>query len=512
MSNLLYQGADWSYDTIQRIHDAVSDIVLGELGLDVYPNQIEVITAEQMLDAYASTGMPIFYQHWSFGKHYTQHEMMYRKGMMGLAYEIVINSSPCISYIMEGNSATMQTLVIAHAAFGHNHFFKNNQTFRDFTDAASILDYLKFAKSYIASCEERYGETAVERIVDAAHALQGHGIHRSGRRRKSDLRNEEARQKERRLYEAQMYNELWSTVPTVAGKGDGTEGGRSAMNQRLGLPEENVLFFLERNAPKLASWQREVLRIVRLVGQYLYPQRLTKVMNEGTATYVHYRIMHRLHEKGMIDDGAFFEFLASHTNVVAQPGFDHPAYSGFNPYALGFSMMQDIERICLKPTEEDRIWAPDIAGSGDPMSALREIWSNYRDDSFIAQYLSPRLMREMRMFALEDNPDKSELLINAIHDERGYLRMRRMLAKRYDVSYTDAMIEVTSVDLLGDRRLILEHRVVDGRLLAAGEARKVLQYVSDLWGYEVELKEVDAMKGQILADHHARPSQAAFAA
>ena len=174
MTEPLFTGNDWSYDTIQRIHDAVSEIALGELGLDIYPNQIEVITTEQMLDAYASTGMPIFYQHWSFGKHFSQHELMYRKGMMGLAYEIVINSSPCISYIMEGNTATMQTLVIAHAAFGHNHFFKNNHTFKDFTDASGILDYLKFAKSFIASCEEQYGESAVERLIDAAHALQSH--------------------------------------------------------------------------------------------------------------------------------------------------------------------------------------------------------------------------------------------------------------------------------------------------------------------------------------------------
>src|SRR3712207_9532821 len=78
-----------------------------------------------MLDAYSSIGMPLFYKHWSFGKHFAQHEAVYRKGLRALAYEIVINSSPCISYIMEENTATMQALVIAHAAFGHNHFFKN---------------------------------------------------------------------------------------------------------------------------------------------------------------------------------------------------------------------------------------------------------------------------------------------------------------------------------------------------------------------------------------------------
>jgi stage V sporulation protein R len=504
--SLLFQGSDWSYETLQRIQDAVSDIALNEMKLDVYPIQIEIITAEQMLDAYASTGMPIFYNHWSFGKHFSQHEMMYRKGLMGLAYEIVINSSPCICYVMEGNTATMQTLVIAHAAYGHNHFFKTNETFKDFTDATSILDYLKFAKAYIASCEERYGESAVERILDAAHALQSHGIYRSPKRKPLDLHDEEAKQIERQAYEAQIHNELWSTVPVTAKTAP--EDAKRVMNDRLGLPEENILAFLERNAPKFAPWQREILRIVRLVAQYLYPQRLTKVMNEGTATYVHYEIMNRLHERGHIDDGAFLEFLTSHTNVVTQPGFDHPAFSGFNPYAVGFSIMKDIERIVLKPDDEDRHWHPDIAGNGDVMGTLREIWANYRDDSFIAQYLSPKLIRDLRLFAIEDYPERSDLVVSAIHDERGYRNIRRLFARQYDVSRSDPIIEVASVDLLGDRRLILEHHVVEGRTLAVGDARKVIQHIADLWGYEVVLREIDTAKGHIIADHHASPGSA----
>jgi stage V sporulation protein R len=506
MSEVLFSGEEWSYDTIQRIHDAVEEIAVGEVGLDVYPNQIEIITAEQMLDAYASTGMPIFYQHWSFGKHFTQHETMYRKGMMGLAYEIVINSNPCISYVMEGNSATMQTLVIAHAAFGHNHFFKNNQTFRDFTDPAGILDYLRFAKTYILRCEEKYGDTAVERLLDAAHALQSQGVHRSGRRRQLDLLTEEARQRDRRAYEAEIHNELWRTLPNSGKARTVDDNRRREVMARLGLPEENVLFFLERHAPKLAPWQREILRIVRLIGHYLYPQRLTKVMNEGTATYVHYRVMTRLHETGKISDGAFFEFLASHTNVVMQPGFDHPGYSGINPYALGFSMMRDIERIVTRPTEEDRLWAPDIAGRNDVMGVLKDIWVNYRDDSFIAQYLSPTLMRDFKLFGIDDDPDESELIVSAIHDERGYRRLRRALARRYDPSETDPLMEVASVDLLGDRRLILDHKVHQGRILSPSASRKTLQHVADLWGYDVELRELDGA-GQSVAQHHARPSQ-----
>ena len=194
---LLYQRADWDFDTIRRIHDAIERVAVDELGLNVYPNQIEIITAEQMLDAYASTGMPLFYKHWSFGKHFARNETLYRKGWQGLAYEIVINSNPCVVYIMEKNSATMQATVLAHAAFGHNHFFKNNYLFRQWTDAEGILDYLDFAKTYITRCEERYGHQAVEQVLDAAHALMSQGVHRYPRKKRPDLASEQRRERER---------------------------------------------------------------------------------------------------------------------------------------------------------------------------------------------------------------------------------------------------------------------------------------------------------------------------
>ena len=184
---LLFDGADWDFSTIQRINDAVEEIAIGELGLSVYPNQIEVISTEQMLDAYSSIGMPLFYKHWSFGKQFARNEALYRAGMQGLAYEIVINSNPCISYIMEENTATMQTLVIAHAAYGHNHFFKNNYVFKQWTDADGILDYLEFARDFVMKCEEQHGAADVERLLDAAHALMSHGIHKYPRRRSFDL-------------------------------------------------------------------------------------------------------------------------------------------------------------------------------------------------------------------------------------------------------------------------------------------------------------------------------------
>jgi spore cortex formation protein SpoVR/YcgB (stage V sporulation) len=242
---------------------------------------------------------------------------------------------------------------------------------------------------------------------------------------------------------------------------------------------------------------------VRLISQYFYPQRQTKLMNEGCATFCHHRIMTRLHEQGRIDDGAFMEFLHSHTNVVAQPDYDDRRYNGINPYALGFAMMGDLERIATQPTQEDRIWFPDIAGKGDPYNLLKDVWANYRDESFVAQFLSPHLIRKMGLFQVVDDEDEEDLVVAAIHDERGYREVRRALARRYDVSRTDPDIQVVDVDLAGDRRLELRHRVIEGVTLDETDAERVLQHLADLWGYPVRMVESD--DDTVWDEHNAEP-------
>ncbi|MBY2930590.1 SpoVR family protein [Sphingomonadales bacterium 56] len=500
----LFTGSDWDFSLINRIYDTVEPIALQEMKLNIYPNQIEIISAEQMLDAYSSIGMPLFYKHWSFGKQFVTNEMLYRKGLRGLAYELVINSNPCINYLMQENSATMQTLVIAHAAFGHNHFFKNNYVFRQWTDAEGILDYLEFAKRYISQCEERYGQLAVERVLDAAHALMNQGVHRYPRIRPRDMRAEAEREAERQAYRDRIYDDLWRTVPVGAKAAAVPSDERRAA---LGLPQENILYFLEKTGPRLKSWQREILRIVRLIAQYFYPQRQTKAMNEGCATYTHYRIMTILHDRGWITDGAFMEFIQSHTNVVYQPTFDSGHFGGFNPYSLGFGIMSDIERICMDPTAEDREWFSDIAGSRDPVEVLKDIWINYRDESFVSQFLSPHLIRQWRLFKLLDHEGESELRVDAIHDERGYRRIRRALAREYDIARQEPDIQVVDVDLAGDRTLMLEHVVNDGVVLDASDATMVLQSLANLWGYEVALSEVHGESRKELKSHRCQPQQ-----
>jgi spore cortex formation protein SpoVR/YcgB (stage V sporulation) len=474
-------GSEWSFPLITEYDAAIKDIAINEFGLDTYPNQIEVISAEQMMDAYASVGMPIGYHHWSFGKHFVTTENAYQRGQMGLAYEIVINSNPCIAYLMEENTMTMQALVIAHACYGHNSFFKGNYLFKTWTDASSIIDYLVFARTYIRKCEERYGVEAVEALLDSCHALMNYGVDRYKRPYPISAEEERLRQDEREEAIQAQINDLWRTIPV------GHRPSKQDDEVRFpSEPQENLLYFFEKNAPLLEKWQREIVRIVRKIAQYFYPQRQTQVMNEGWATFWHYTLLNRLYDKSLVTDGFILEFLQSHTAVVAQPTFDSPYYRGINPYALGFAMFQDIKRICEHPTEEDKYWFPEIAGS-DWLATVKFAMQNFKDESFVQQFLSPEVMRKFRMFSVVDDSKKDVLMIGAIHDDSGFRQLRQSLSYQYNLSMNEPNIQVWSVNLRGDRSITLRHVRQQGRPLA-DTSSAVLKHLHYLWKFDVHLE------------------------
>ena len=475
-------GSEWTFELIQAYDKAIAEAAARH-GLDTYPNQIEIITSEQMMDAYSSVGMPLNYNHWSFGKQFVETDQNYKRGRMGLAYEIVINSDPCIAYLMEENTMAMQALVIAHACYGHNSFFKGNYLFRTWTDASAIIDYLLFAKNYITQCEERYGVEQVEQTLDSCHALMNYGVNRYKRPPAMTAEQERARQQEREDYIQKHLNDLWSTIPRVDKSSEPVEVHYPAE------PEENILYFIEKNAPLLEPWQREIVRIVRKISQYFYPQKQTQVMNEGWATFWHYTLLYDLHEQGLVTDGLMMEVLHSHSSVIFQPDFDHPYFSGINPYTLGFKMMTDIKRICEEPTDEDREWFPDLVDR--PWhEVLDDAMRNYKDESFIQQFLSPRLIRELKLFTILDDSKVSTLKVSSIHNEAGYRQVREDLAAQYNLGNREPNIQVYNVNVRGDRSLTLRHYMHNDQPL--GESTdEVLKHVHRLWGFPVHLESVD---------------------
>jgi spore cortex formation protein SpoVR/YcgB (stage V sporulation) len=299
------------------------------------------------------------------------------------------------------------------------------------------------------------------------------------------------RQEERETYLQSQVNDLWRTVPKSKVEPE------SEKIRFPSEPQENILYFIEKHAPLLESWQREIVRIVRKISQYFYPQKQTQVMNEGWATFWHYTILNHLYDEGLVTDRFILEFLHSHTGVVAQPSYNSPYFSGINPYALGFAMFRDIRRICEEPTDEDKEWFPDLAGT-DWLEAVHFAMQNFKDESFISQYLSPKLMRDFKLFAIVDDDRKNYIEVSAIHDDSGYRAIREKLAAQYNLSNLEPNIQVFNVDVRGDRSLTLQYVPHDRIPLDEGYD-EVLKHLYRLWGFDVILEEVkDSGRREIL--------------
>lgn len=505
MTNPFYitSRTDWTPELIKQAYEECEKIAREELELDIYPNQIEIISSEQMLDAYSSIGLPVHYAHWSFGKDFLRNQKAYQAGRQNLAYEIVINSEPCISYLMEENDMVMQTMVIAHAAFGHNTVFKNNICFQQWTNAGSIIDYMIFARDYIRKCEERYGVEVVEQVLDAAHALAPHGVDKFKRKHRPKM-SEEARLQKLIKEEDQKQRELDIIMKKTSKAAEEVRIDQEDLDDTE--DEENLLYFIMKKSPSLERWKREILRIVYKVNQYFYPQGQTKNLNEGMASFCHYYIMTRLEEKGILSSDAFLSFLDHHSGVIFQPTYQQRYYSGINPYALGFAILMDLKRICTEPTEEDREWFPHLIGQRW-QDVIKEAVFEHRDDSFVAQYLSPKVIRDLKLFMvnldyteLDKYPrtDKPLAVVSEIHDEAGYRNIRTSLARSLERINMVPQIKVIGADLEGDRLLKLKYVPYKGRSLETEDAETVTDYVDYLWGYQVVL--YDTIEDEVIDD------------
>jgi spore cortex formation protein SpoVR/YcgB (stage V sporulation) len=248
-----------------------------------------------------------------------------------------------------------------------------------------------------------------------------------------------------------------------------------------------MLYFIEKNAPLLEPWEREVVRIVRKIAQYFYPQRQTKVMNEGWATFWHYTLLHTLYDEGYVNDGFMFEFLQTHTNVIYQPEFDSPYFNGINPYTLGYAIYSDIRRICEQPTDEDERFFPDFAG-GDWLDTIHHAMANFKDESFILQFLSPKVIRDLKLFSILDDDKEREVEVIAIHDDSGYRQIREELADQFNLSKQEPNIQVQEVDLRGDRSITLWHLQHDRIPLSDNNAKEVMKHLRHLWRFDVHLE------------------------
>ncbi|RNC62842.1 MAG: hypothetical protein AWM53_01865 [Candidatus Dichloromethanomonas elyunquensis] len=431
------------------------EIIAHRAGLDYYPQEFELVNYEDMLSYEAYIGMPSRYPHWSFGKSYEKLKTLYQYNLTGLPYEMVINSDPCIAYLMKDNTLLLQILTIAHV-YGHNDFFKNNRLFTEETEAEYTLEMFKSHARTIKSFinDPSIGYEKVERILDAAHALKLQTPRVAGEKKRSqeDLKKslmEDYYQKASQRSILEPYRE--EMPPDI--------------NKIPLQPEEDLLLFIIKYG-KLEDWENSILEIVRSETRYFIPQIETKVMNEGWASFWHYEILKELD----LPSALYLEFIKRHNEVV------RPITGQLNPYYLGFEMIKDLMRVHGK-------------------EKIFEVRACERDESFLRRYLTQELCQKLNLF--EYVKKENEYFVENVPDDDGWKSIRNTLCKFVGMSGVP-LIQATDFSAK-DGTLTLEH-VFDGRELEKTYAEQTLKYIADIWKRKVVLKtKINNTEQQILA-------------
>lgn len=433
---------EYTKKDLEKWNDKIEEIAKSDK-LDYYQQEFEIISYEDMISYEAYLGMPSRYPHWSFGKSYEKIKSLYKYNLTGLPYEMVINSNPCIAYLVKDNTLLLQILTMAHV-YGHNDFFKNNRLFKQATDASYTLEMFKNHGNRIRSYidDPSIGYDSVEKMLDAAHAIR-YQISRAIGEKK--ISNDELK---KRIIED--YKEKTKRYSIIEPKKNIPLPDLSKVPLE---PEDDLLYFIIQYGD-LSEWEKDILETVRAETEYFIPQIETKIMNEGWASYWHYKILNELH----LPANLHLEFIKRHNDVIA------PINGYINPYYLGFEIYKDLE-------------------NKYGIEKLFEVRLLDRDQTFIRRYLTEELCNKLNLFEYEKSGN--EYLITEVPDEKGFEKIRNTLSDNAGMGMIPNIRVVYM--LKRDKTLILEH-VFDGRELNTKYAEETLKYIENLWGHNVILK------------------------
>lgn len=470
--------------TVDELHDWDTRIqeLVEKYGLRCYPQEFEVCDHNEMLGYMAYSGMPSRYTHWSFGKSFEREKTMYDHGVSGLPYEMVINSNPCLAYLMRDNTDLLQILTIAHV-YGHNDFFANNFTFTSGTRAEYTLEMFKShafrVDKYIE--DPSIGIRVVEDLLDHAHSISFQRSRNLGIRKLSQ--DEQRRRK-------------WEAAQPVDDPHRNIHPKQEYVTPNLSKtplePEEDILKFIAQYNPSLSGWERDLMHIVDAEAQYFIPQIETKIMNEGWASYWHHKIMNELG----LPQGLHIEFLVRHNQVL------RPTPGGLNPYHLGFILWHDIERRWNEgqtgiefSVEEAEVAQPGQDENDTPgRKKIFEIRESDRDKSFLRRFLTPDIMRELHLFQHEKRG--KDRLITKVSDEENWHDIKESLIANTGMGHFP-VIKIDDADFGRNRTLYLKHSH-DGRDLQLEYAEHTLKHVKALWQREVVLETTLSGKATLL--------------
>jgi len=430
----------WNISDLEMWDEKIKKIALKH-GLDWFPIDYEVCDYYEMMGHMSYHGMPTYYGHWSFGKSFERTHQFYNLGMTGLPYELIINSNPSIAYLMRENPLYLQVLIMAHCV-GHSDFFKNNVEFKG-THPEDIIFRLNSAKKRIQSYIEdpTIGIDKVEKVIDACHAIQ-YQIDRNSKKRMTDKEKRE----QLRGTEVTKSGIILFDIEKVPVE-----------------PDYDIMGFMIEHGHHLEPWKQDILEIVRDSSYYFMPQIKTKVLNEGWASFWHYKILNELD----LPSEMHIPFLKSHNQVVC------PISSKVNPYHLGFHIFNKIEK-------EYGI---------EECFFVRE---NMNDVSAIRQFIDREDCEELNLFSYSHKKD--EVSIDEVSDDGGWEKVKQDLIMSTGVNN----IPVIYVDELVDNNILIMRHEHDGRDLELVYADEVKRHIVDIWGGEVKIfTEIENEKWEI---------------
>jgi stage V sporulation protein R len=463
-----------------------------EFGLDFFDVHFEMLDYRAMNQMAAYDGFPTRYPHWRFGMEYERLTKSYAYGLHRI-YEMVINTDPCYAYLLVSNLPVDQKLVMVHV-FGHSDFFKNNLWFAHTN--RRMLDEMANHAARVRRHVERHGLEKVESFIEACLSLDNLiDIHAAGiRRRPTPVaeRADEARPALRRI-PAKDYMDNFINPPEYLAAQE--RKLKAAEAQRRRFPEEaerDVLLFLLEHAP-LEAWQRDVLDIVREEAYYFAPQRQTKIMNEGWASFSHTQLM----TTRALDPGELIDYADHHSGTVAvQPG-------RLNPYKLGLELFRDIEdrwnRGAFGPEyeacdnlEARRTWDRKL---GQGRAKVFEVRRIYNDVGFIDAFLTEDFARAHKLFAYAYNEGRKHYEIAS----REFAEIKRRLLFQL-TNFGQPLIEVLDGNYENRGELYLVHRY-EGIDLDVPFAQDTLRNLYTLWGRPVHIETQLKEEGHSVFSH-----------
>ena len=464
-----------------------------EYGLTFYEVVFEVLPFDIMNQIASYGGFPVRYPHWRWGMEY---EKLSKRDAYGLGriYEMVINNDPCYAYLQESNNVTDQKLVMAHV-YGHADFFLNNLWFSKTN--RKMMDEMANHATRIRRHIDRHGQDHVEKFVDACLTIENlidqHApfvardekvkYHNKGEEEESDRPGAERGQPkawEPEKLPAKDYMDPFINPQRELDKQrtDYAAKMKAARSKFPASPTRDVLAFLLRHAP-LEEWQQDILAIVRDEAYYYAPQAMTKIMNEGWATYWHSKLMtqHFLEAKEII------HYADQHSGVV------HMAPGGFNPYKIGVELFKDIERRWNVGQHGPRWEDTEAIGEKERFDdksmkgreKIFEVRRIYNDVSFIDEFLTEEFVERFKMYQHKRDPQTGELKIVS----RDYQRVKQTLL-HHITNAGQPFIYVVDGNYLNRGELMLAHKF-SGVEVEAARAGEVLRSLRMIWGRPVHL-------------------------